>query len=127
MKELKSERFYVFTLLTSCSFTLYQYNKFEVYFEALVFEGLTLLSGLFLFFKNLETCDLILEALLVCITLFFRARSTKEIACLMSDTDPVDLAFLTAYSRLEIIFALTERFLLELLRARVAVFVTGID
>jgi len=96
---------------------------------------LLVLAGLS-FGRSLERVLLILAALFLWIRCFFAARSAREIALIIASFDffrpeadrPLDdfLAIRRATSRFVRIFRLTWAFLLELLKARFAVLVTGI-
>jgi len=74
----------------------------------------------------LDSCDLILAALFLWITFFFAARSAREIADKIFSVPLAFFAILTATSSFLRISLFTDSLFLELLRALLAVVVTGI-
>ncbi|KKQ95952.1 MAG: hypothetical protein UV74_C0013G0556 [Candidatus Woesebacteria bacterium GW2011_GWB1_43_14] len=75
---------------------------------------------------SLERADFIRADLFLWIIFFLAARSAKEIALITSTCFLVFLAMRIAISKFFLVRLLTEVFLLEDLRARFAVTVTGI-
>lgn len=75
--------------------------------------------------KSLLSLLFILAALFLWITWFFSARSAREMATTISFSFLLFFALRTAISRFEMIFLFTDSFLLEPLKALLAVLVTG--
>lgn len=73
----------------------------------------------------LESCDLILDALFLCITFFLAARSVNDTAFLIESLVLSFLACLIATSRPAETTLFTRFFLFDPLRALLALFVTG--